>query len=76
MQGAGKTTLMDVIAGRKTVGRITGDIMVNGKPKEQATWARQVGYVEQVIGNYLSKLFLSCCCNCSVRITYLLITSS
>ncbi len=28
--GAGKTTLMDVIAGRKTQGDITGDILVNG----------------------------------------------
>ncbi|KAE9099985.1 ABC transporter G family member 34 [Phytophthora fragariae] len=28
--GAGKTTLMDVIAGRKTGGRIVGDIIVNG----------------------------------------------
>lgn len=46
--GAGKTTLMDVIAGRKTVGRITGDILVNGRPKQQASWARQVGYVEQM----------------------------
>jgi ABC-type transport system involved in cytochrome bd biosynthesis fused ATPase/permease subunit len=41
--GAGKTTLMDVIAGRKTVGRITGDILVNGRPKQQSSWARQVG---------------------------------
>lgn len=39
---------MDVIAGRKTVGRVTGDIMVNGAPKHQSSWARQVGYVEQV----------------------------
>ncbi|KAL4145870.1 hypothetical protein PRNP1_011745 [Phytophthora ramorum] len=29
--GAGKTTLMDVIAGRKTGGRIVGDIYVNGE---------------------------------------------
>ena len=28
--GAGKTTLMDCIAGRKTQGEITGDILVNG----------------------------------------------
>jgi hypothetical protein len=42
-----QTTLMDVIAGRKTVGEITGDILVNGHPKDQRTWARVVGYVEQ-----------------------------
>eukprot|EP00884_Botryococcus_braunii_P019076 jgi/Botrbrau1/5852/Bobra.0366s0033.1 len=45
--GAGKTTLMDVIAGRKTVGEITGEILVNGYPKDQKTWSRVVGYVEQ-----------------------------
>ena len=38
--GAGKTTLMDVIAGRKTVGRMEGDIWVNGKPKVQETFRR------------------------------------
>lgn len=42
-----QTTLMDVIAGRKTQGEIRGDILVNGFPKEQKSWARVVGYVEQ-----------------------------
>ncbi len=46
--GAGKTTLMDVIAGSKTQGEITGDILVNGYPKDQKTWSRVVGYVEQM----------------------------
>lgn len=32
----------------QTVGRITGDILVNGRPKEQSTWARVCGYVEQM----------------------------
>ncbi|KAK9812481.1 hypothetical protein WJX73_003351 [Symbiochloris irregularis] len=45
--GAGKTTLMDVLAGRKTSGRITGDIRINGHPKVQETFARVSGYVEQ-----------------------------
>jgi ABC-type transport system involved in cytochrome bd biosynthesis fused ATPase/permease subunit len=45
--GAGKTTLMDVLAGRKTAGRVTGDIRINGHPKEQATFTRISGYVEQ-----------------------------
>ena len=39
---------MDVIAGRKTQGEITGDILVNGHPKDQKTWSRVVGYVEQM----------------------------
>lgn len=46
--GAGKTTLMDCVAGRKTIGEITGDISVNGHPKVQATWSRVMGYVEQM----------------------------
>ena len=46
--GAGKTTLMDCVAGRKTVGEIRGDITVNGHPKVQATWSRVMGYVEQM----------------------------
>ena len=45
--GAGKTTLMDVLAGRKTGGYIEGDIMISGYPKEQHTFARVSGYVEQ-----------------------------
>ena len=45
--GAGKTTLMDVIAGRKTQGTITGDITVNGHPKQARTFNRLCGYVEQ-----------------------------
>ena len=46
--GAGKTTLMDVIAGRGTQGASQGDILVNGHPKDQRTWSRVVGYVEQM----------------------------
>lgn len=45
--GAGKTTLLDVLAGRKTGGYIEGDIRISGHPKEQQTFARVAGYVEQ-----------------------------
>jgi ABC-type multidrug transport system ATPase subunit len=45
--GAGKTTLMDVLAGRKTGGSISGEVHVNGFPKNQATFARVMGYCEQ-----------------------------
>ena len=38
---------MDVLAGRKTVGVITGDIKVNGHKKNQAHFASIAGYVEQ-----------------------------
>ena len=46
--GAGKTTLMDVIAGRKTAGKIEGSITVNGQPQDPATYKRISAYVEQV----------------------------
>jgi ABC-type multidrug transport system fused ATPase/permease subunit len=45
--GAGKTTLMDVICGRKTAGKIEGEILVNGKPKDDAAFRKVAGYVEQ-----------------------------
>ncbi|CAI8614418.1 unnamed protein product [Vicia faba] len=45
--GAGKTTLMDVLAGRKSGGYITGNITVSGYPKKQDTFARISGYCEQ-----------------------------
>ncbi|KAK6126339.1 hypothetical protein DH2020_039911 [Rehmannia glutinosa] len=47
VSGAGKTTLMDVLAGRKTGGFIEGDISISGYPKNQATFARISGYCEQ-----------------------------
>ncbi|KAF7012500.1 hypothetical protein CFC21_026688 [Triticum aestivum] len=47
MSGAGKTTLMDVLAGRKTSGSIEGSITLSGYPKNQETFARISGYCEQ-----------------------------
>ncbi|XWS16406.1 hypothetical protein CRYUN_Cryun34aG0084600 [Craigia yunnanensis] len=47
VSGAGKTTLMDVLAGRKTGGYIDGNIAVSGFPKNQETFARVSGYCEQ-----------------------------
>ncbi|KAL3646852.1 ABC transporter G member 39 [Castilleja foliolosa] len=47
VSGAGKTTLMDVLAGRKTGGYIEGSIVISGYPKNQATFARISGYCEQ-----------------------------
>ena len=46
--GAGKTTLMDVIAGRKTTGLIEfeSNIFVNGRPKD-SNFEHLTGYVEQ-----------------------------
>ncbi|CAJ1886898.1 unnamed protein product [Sphenostylis stenocarpa] len=47
VSGAGKTTLMDVLAGRKTGGYIEGNISISGYPKNQATFARVSSYCEQ-----------------------------
>ncbi|CAL5391490.1 unnamed protein product [Camellia sinensis] len=47
VSGAGKTTLMDVLAGRKTGGYIEGNISISCYPKNQETFARVSGYSEQ-----------------------------
>ncbi|CAK8533068.1 unnamed protein product [Lathyrus sativus] len=47
VSGAGKTTLMDVLAGRKTGCHIDGSIKISGYPKRQETFARISGYCEQ-----------------------------
>ncbi|GLT54284.1 hypothetical protein SLA2020_274950 [Shorea laevis] len=47
VSGAGKTTLMDVLAGRKTGGYIDGQLTISGYPKKQETFARVSGYCEQ-----------------------------
>ncbi|XP_023766493.1 pleiotropic drug resistance protein 2 [Lactuca sativa] len=47
ISGAGKTTLMDVLAGRKTSGYVGGSISISGYPKNQETFTRVSGYCEQ-----------------------------
>ena len=56
--GAGKTTLMDVIAGYKTGGEITGEVLIDGCPKKDAIWKKISGYAEQndILNPYLSVL--------------------
>ncbi|KAJ9156438.1 Multidrug resistance protein cdr1 [Pleurostoma richardsiae] len=44
--GAGKTTLLDVLANRVTMGVVTGDMLVNGTPRDQS-FQRKTGYVQQ-----------------------------
>jgi ABC-type multidrug transport system fused ATPase/permease subunit len=45
--GGGKTTLLDVLSGRKNVGVVTGDIHLNGFPSNKKTFARLMAYGEQ-----------------------------
>ncbi|MCO5557016.1 hypothetical protein L7F22_010571 [Adiantum nelumboides] len=47
VSGAGKTTLMDVLAGRKTGGYTEGSISISGFRKKQETFSRISGYCEQ-----------------------------
>jgi ABC-type multidrug transport system ATPase subunit len=45
--GAGKTSLLDTLAGRKTVGNITGSILINGYPMSQSSIRHLSAYVSQ-----------------------------
>ncbi|KAL9333082.1 hypothetical protein Peur_073221 [Populus x canadensis] len=47
VSGAGKTTLMDVLAGRKIMGYIEGSISISGYPKNQVTFARM--FIDEVM---------------------------
>ena len=42
-----KTTLMDVLALRKTSGELTGEVTLNGHTQEPVSFRRCSGYVEQ-----------------------------
>lgn len=44
--GSGKTTLMDVLAGRKNVKRVKGDVLINGHPTSKR-FKYVTGYVTQ-----------------------------
>lgn len=43
----GKSTLLNVLAGRIGPGLLSGTILVNGVPRDPAYWTHVVGYVEQ-----------------------------
>lgn len=45
--GAGKSTFMDMLAGRKTLGQLSGQVLVNGRPRRKAD-RHQTSYVPQV----------------------------
>ncbi|KAK4234448.1 ABC-2 type transporter-domain-containing protein [Achaetomium macrosporum] len=44
--GAGKTTLLDVLADRAAAGQISGEVFIDGKPREES-FGRRIGYVQQ-----------------------------
>ncbi|KAJ6145620.1 ABC multidrug transporter C [Penicillium chermesinum] len=46
VSGAGKTTLLDVLATRVTMGVVTGEMLVDGRMRDQS-FQRKTGYVQQ-----------------------------
>ncbi|KAB8079584.1 ABC-2 type transporter-domain-containing protein [Aspergillus leporis] len=46
VSGAGKTTLLDVLATRVTMGVVSGEMLVDGCPRDQS-FQRKTGYVQQ-----------------------------
>jgi ABC-type multidrug transport system ATPase subunit len=46
VSGAGKTTLLDALADRITMGVVTGDMLVDGNPRD-LSFQRKTGYVTQ-----------------------------
>ncbi|KAL5042237.1 hypothetical protein BDW71DRAFT_211366 [Aspergillus fruticulosus] len=46
VSGAGKTTLLNVLANRATTGVVTGEILVDGVPRD-ASFQHKTGYVQQ-----------------------------
>lgn len=47
VSAAGKTTLLEILAGSKTSGYIEGEIKIGGYLKAQETFSRVSGYYEQ-----------------------------
>lgn len=46
--GAGKTSLLDVLAGRVPIGNVGGDVFIDGKPRNDTLdFRRRMGYVQQ-----------------------------
>ncbi|KAL4861099.1 hypothetical protein BDV12DRAFT_180739 [Aspergillus spectabilis] len=46
VSGAGKTTLLDVLATRVTMGVVSGEVLVDGHPRD-SSFQRKTGYVQQ-----------------------------
>lgn len=45
--GSGKTTLLDVLSRRRTIGQITGQVLINGVNLPNDNFREMIGYVEQ-----------------------------
>lgn len=45
---------MDVICGRKTVGRTTGELLANGRPISKSSWSRVVSRTQLTVTRHHS----------------------
>ena len=45
--GCGKTSFLDILAGRKTLGTVSGDVFLNGRSLDMEERRRCIGYVTQ-----------------------------
>lgn len=45
--GAGKSTLLDILAARKSQGSLSGEVLVNGRPRDAAAFRARTAYVPQ-----------------------------
>lgn len=54
--GAGKTTMLDILAQRQKGGTVTGDLLMNGHPVNQGVFRRVSAYVQQedILHGYLT----------------------
>jgi ABC-type multidrug transport system ATPase subunit len=51
--GAGKSSLLNCISGRLSMGKLYGQIHLNGHDRDSRKWKKTVSYVEQVSWGYL-----------------------
>ena len=56
--GAGKTSLLDVISGRKTTGNISGKVLFDGKVPTSLRLKRDTAYVQQQVSSILTILYI------------------
>jgi ABC-type multidrug transport system ATPase subunit len=47
--GAGKTTCLDILAGKTKRGIVSGDLLINGKVPTREQFKRISGYVDQEV---------------------------
>jgi ABC-type sulfate/molybdate transport systems ATPase subunit len=63
----GKTTLLDILAGKK-ISPYAGDVLLNGKPRDRQGCHSRVGGVRLVTWNILVLAVISWCFDCNITL--------